>query len=230
MKFAIGMALALSLGACSNNSGGNGAIFKAALAELFPKMIDTGANAKPAKAPVLTRAAVEASGAALIRIKLETENARSTLQGVSENGGYVTHISRFGQTITLRGGLVTASRGLGFDLLAVEAASTDPVITAIPLADWPDEVTRVYHFPAQGPTGLLVPVTCRYAPGERLEIEIVEITYSGQQVEEICSGADVSFVNDLFVIPETGMIWRSLQWLGPEQGRLDLTVIEPFTP
>lgn len=233
VKFAVFSCLALLLAACSNTSGGNGAIFKAALAELFPKMIDSGANAGPAPAPALTRAAVEAAGVALIRIRLETEDARSTMQAVSEADGYVTHLSQFAQMVTLRGGLVTASRGLGFDLLAVEAANGDPLVRQTPLGAWPGSVTRIYHFPGQGPEGQSLPVTCRYVPGERLSVEIVEITYQGQQVEEICEGRwqdePLSFTNDLFVIPETGMIWRSFQWLGPEQGRLDLTIIEPFT-
>ena len=62
------------------------------------------------------------------------------------------------------------------------------------------------------------------------EIEIVEVVHQGTQVAEFCEGPDASFQNLLFVGADTGRIWRSLQWLGPDQGSIDVEIIEPFEP
>lgn len=227
---ATGWCLAFAiLAACSSGSGGNKEIVKAALDQLRPGGGEDEAATAPA--PRLTRAAVEASGAALLRVRLESEAGRSIMSAQAVNGGYASYISQFGQSVTARGALITASRGLGFDLLSVEAdARADPLVTARPIEDWPTQVTRVYRFPGQGPEGLRLSVTCRYEPGDTLDIEIVEISHSGQQIVEVCVGDGVTFSNDLFADSETGFVWRSLQWLGPEQGRLDVEVVEPLTP
>ena len=221
----IWLVLPLLLAACS--SGGGNRIVKAALEQILP--------GKEAEAPSggggggLTRAAVEASGAAMIRARLLSDDGRTILAAASENGGYVTYASRIQQTLTLRGSLVTASRGLGHDLLSVRTFAGDPVVTPTPLADWPDSVLRTYIFPDTGPGGREVGVICRYEVREAREIEIVEVTHRGTQVAEFCTG-DAEFQNLHFVGSETGRVWRSLQWLGPEQGTIDIEIIEPFTP
>ncbi|WP_112321011.1 YjbF family lipoprotein [Oceanibium sediminis] len=222
----------LALAGCS--SGGN-PIVDAAL-ERFTGEDDaptaTGAPA-PANAPRrsagITRAAIEATGTAMIRGRLVEENSRSVLSGVTVNGPYVTYASRFGQLLTLNGSLITGSRGIGTDLLSLTPGANDPLVRARPVASWPATIRRTYRVPGPGPGGRAITVTCRYQPGETREIEIVEVIHKGQQVEEICSGDDVSFTNVHFADAENGFVWRSLQWLGPDQGFIDLEVLEPFT-
>jgi len=214
--------LAILLAACS--SGGGNRIVKAALEQVLPK----GEEKPTGKAPQLTREAIEASGTAFIRARLIDEQGRTVLAAASDNNGFVTYVSRIQQSLTLRGSLVTATRGLGHDLLAMEAANSDPVITPTPLSEWPASVTRRYIFPDTSPEGRSLTVTCRFEPRETREVEIVEVTHRGTQVAEFCEG-DAEFQNLHLVGEETGRVWRSLQWLGPEQGTIDLEVIEPYT-
>lgn len=227
-----GALLAALLGGCGSESDGAGAILKSTVAEFTGEEVTatprTGPS--PGSAPRLTRAQLEAAGAPMIRIRLEGENAISLMTAQARNGPYTTYLSKFVQSLTLQGGLVTASRGMGYDLLSVDAPASDPLVTPRPLADWPARVQRVYRFPGNGPRGVPVLVTCIYRPGETLSIDIVEITHTGRQVEEICEGETVSFVNDLFVDVETGFVWRSFQWLGPQQGRVDVEVLAPDWP
>jgi len=218
--------LGLTVSGCGSDPGGAGPILQSAVSELTGGEGGTPQAGPPAgSAPRLTRAQVEAAGAPMIRIRLEGENAVSLMTAQARNGPYTTYLSKFTQSLTLQGALVTASRGMGYDLLAVDARSTDPMVTPRPLADWPARVQRVYRFPGNGPRGESVLVTCGYRPGEAMSIEIVEESYTGRQIEEICEGTSVSFVNDLFVEEETGVVWRSFQWLGPQQGRIDVEVL-----
>ncbi|MEM8787308.1 MAG: YjbF family lipoprotein [Pseudomonadota bacterium] len=218
------LALLLGLAACSSDSSGE---IRTALVERFRPGQAEAEPAAAAPAP-LTRAAIEATGQAMLRARLVNETGRSVFAAQTANRGYVTYQSQFGQFLTLQTTLVTASRGAGFDLLAVSATPQDPLVSPRPVAEWPNSVPRVYRFAGQGPLGREVPVICRYEIGDVVEIEIVERRYRGPEVREICEGSGVAFTNLLFADESTGFVWRSRQWLGPDQGRIDIEVLEPF--
>lgn len=218
----------LLLGGCGSDPTGAGPLLKSAVGELTgAEKAAPQAGPPPGSAPRLTRAQVEAASTPMIRIRLEDENAVSLMTAQARNGPYTTYLSKFTQSLTLQGTLVTASRGMGYDLLAVDARSSDPLVTPRPLEQWPARVQRVYRFPGNGPRGQSLLVTCGYRPGEAFSLEIVGVSYSGRQVDEVCVGESVSFVNDLFVEDGTGFVWRSFQWLGPQQGRIDVEVLAP---
>lgn len=227
-RLAVPVLLCLAFGGCGSDAGGAGPILKSAVSELTGGKDDAPqAGPPPGSAPRLTRAQVEATGVPMIRIRLENENAVSLMTAQARNGPYTTYLSKFTQSLTLRGTLVTASRGMGYDLLAVDARISDPLVTPRPLADWPSQVQRIYRFPGIGPAGESLQVTCVFRAGEAMSIDIVEVSHAGRQVEEVCQGNGVSFVNDLFVEDETGFVWRSFQWLGPKQGRIDVEILSP---
>lgn len=220
------LAIALLLAGCS--SEGAGPITDAALESvrgLLPGGEDTPKGPPPVQ---LTRAAVEAAGVAMVRGGLLSEKVRSVFSAFSDNGGYVTYVSRFGQSVTLRGSLITGTRGLGYDLLSVTPDARDPLVRVTPVAEWPSSVGRRYVFPGDGPRGRVVEVRCRYTVEKPLEMEIVEVVHTGVQVREDCVGDGISFQNQHFADGETGFVWRSQQWLGEDQGTLDLEIIEPF--
>ncbi|MHA3979731.1 YjbF family lipoprotein [Halovulum sp. GXIMD14794] len=232
------LAALLALSACGSEQAESMRVLQQTLGDVWPFGKDdkvAEATAEAARTPAeLTRAQIEATGTAMIRARLATEASRSIMSAATVNGGYVSYISRFGQMVTMNGSLVTGTRGLGYDLLSVQPGAADPVSRPLPLANWPAAVTRIYFFPGDdGPEGDPLQVNCSYVPGETRQIEIVEITYTGIQVEEQCAGVDingqqVAFSNYHFVNPRSGMIWRTLQWVGPQQGFLDVEILEPF--
>lgn len=220
--------LCLALAACSSGGGVN-RIAKAAFESLKQRFERDDAAPASGGGQRLTRAAVEATGLAMIRARLVSDAAPSLLAAQSDNGGYVTYATQLNQTLTLRGALITASRGLGHDLLSVEASASDPLVRATPLDRWPSSVTRVYRFPdLRLPGGKAITVRCTYVFGDPDTVTIVEVTHQGRQVGETCRGEDVEFQNLLLADAETGFVWRSLQWLGPRQGVIDMEVIEPY--
>ncbi|MEM9430597.1 MAG: hypothetical protein AAGA32_14015, partial [Pseudomonadota bacterium] len=119
------LAVALALGACS--SEGRGPVTDALVERLEDILPGGQPPAPPRRSAALTRAQVEASGTTMIRGGLTDAEDRTILSGVTVNDGFVTYASRFGQTVTLQGGLITASRGVGYDLLAVLPEADDPV-------------------------------------------------------------------------------------------------------
>jgi hypothetical protein len=49
------------------------------------------------------------------------------------------------------------------------------------------------------------------------------------EIAEYCSGPTGNFENLHFADLRTGFVWRSIQWLGPQQGLLDLQIVLPYT-
>lgn len=178
---------------------------------------------------VLTREKIEAFGLALIRGRVEGEDISNLLTGTAVNDQYVTYVSSFRQNITMLGGLVTGTRGLGGDLLAVRADANDPIAYATPTADWPNTLTRDYRFPGVGPEGDVISVRCNLSRGADTTVTIVEVTYDVTPFTEVCSGDGTSFTNTYLAQPDTGQIWQSLQWIGKKVGYVNIDVLEPYT-
>lgn len=193
---------------------------------LPPKVEDVSV---PGSGSTLTREKIEQFGLALIRGRIEGEEISNLLTGTAVNDQYVTYVSSFRQNITMLGGLVTGTRGMGGDLLAVRADVNDPVAYAAPTANWPTKLTRDYRFPGTGPSGVTVSVTCDLIRGEDTTVTIVEVIYDVTPFIEVCVGEGVGFTNTYFAQPDSGQIWQSLQWIGKKVGYVNIDVLEPYS-
>ena len=217
---------ALSILAACSSSGTSPVVTAIKGVILPPKAEDTPVTNAGAK---LTREKVEAFGLALIRGRIEGEDISNLLTGTAVNGEYVTYVSSFRQNITMLGTLVTGTRGMGGDLLAVRSDANDPVAHATPTADWPSMLTRDYRFPGVGPEGKTVSVTCNLTHAPDTTVTIVEVTYEVTPFTEVCTGDGVEFTNTYLAQPDTGQIWQSLQWIGDTVGYVNIDVREPYT-
>ncbi len=227
-------ALGLALAGCSN--GQFNPIVDAAVQEILPGERAPGlpgstapADGAPAAPAQLTRAQITRADIATIRARLLKDELPTYLFAASNNGGYVTYASGIRQTLTLRGSLITASRGLGWDLLSATSSRPDPLVTAIPPARWPAGVQRTYELHAFAPQGKLDMFQCRFEFGPVRDIVILEVRHRGVEVTEVCENATQSFENLHLADVDTGFVWRSIQWLGPQQGLIDLEIVEPYT-
>ena len=222
----IAAALALALAGCSD--GEVNPIVVAAVGEILPG--ERGDEPKAPPVPV-TRAALTRADVAAIQVRLVNDPSRTQtlLFAASDNGGYVTYSSSLRQNFTLRGSWITGTRGIGWDLLSASSSRPDPLVSAIPPGSWPRQVERTYEFTAFAPQGRVEAFTCTYEFGEQQELVIVEQRHVGVVVSETCTGESGSFENLHLADVRTGFVWRSLQWLGPQQGLVDLRVVVPYT-
>lgn len=219
------LALALLLGGCT--SQGFNPILVEAVNEINP--FDEPAGEQAATGQPVTRAAIVQSDIATIRARLVDDASPTYLFASSNNGGYITYASSLRQTITLRGAQVTATRGLGHDLLSATSGPSDPVARPVPPGSWPAQITRTFEFPADGPRGRIETYTCRFEAGAAREIVILEVRHRGIEISETCTGPAGSFENLHFADARSGQVWRSLQWTGPQQGLIDLEIVLPYT-
>jgi len=219
--------LALALGGCAN--GEFNPIVEAAVNEILPGERAPGEGEAPAAAGPVTREQITRADVATIRARLVGDQRPTFLFAASDNGGYVTFASSIRQTLTLRGSWITASRGLGWDLLSATSSRPDPLVTPIPPGSWPAMVRRSYEFHAFAPQGRIESFECRYELGAVRDVVILQRLHRGVEIAETCVGETRSFENLHFADAATGFVWRSLQWLGPQQGLIDLELVEPYS-
>lgn len=222
-KLVLGAAI-LALSGCSS-AGGVNPVISAVWNRVRPGP-DAAAPAPATTAPALTRARIEELDIAMIRVRVGGATGGNLLTARTLNDGYATYSGSTQQTVTLYTSLITATRGIGFDLLSVLHAANDPIAVKTPLADWPESVPRDYRFAADGPSGRNVHVTCRFQPGPSYPLEIVEVTYDTKVVQEFCTG-EAEFMN-LHFVDSDGQLWRSAQWVGVEMGQFEIDILEPL--
>lgn len=222
-RFAIALGAVALLGACS--SGGTSPVFTAIKEVVLPSKEE--GPIRPTGN--LTRELIVKNGLAMVRANIEGEDIANILSATSLNGDYVTYVSGFRQSVTLRGTLVTATRGLGGDLLSVRSDADDPIARLTPFKDWKNILTRDYRFPGVGPAGTVISVSCQLSKGAATRLTIVELTYNVTPVTETCEGDGVTFTNTYFADSKTGQIWKTRQWVGEKVGFLNIEVLEPFT-
>jgi len=143
-------------------------------------------------------------------------------------GPYVVYQDNARRSITLQGGLITGTHGLGHNLAAVMTHPDDPVAHARPLGTWPDRHVRSYQFSIRASKDHDITVHCAFRRVAKERIEIVEQFFDVTRVEETCTNGARTFGNVYWVEPDTGFIWRSRQWIGPLQELYTLEIIRPF--
>ncbi len=228
MRFAWAVALLFGLAACSSGQGVS-PLTKAIFSKVT-SVVGVGTDDAPAAAPRrMTRASITASGLAMLRAKVGEGTSPQTLAAVTDNGGYITYASQLRQSLTMRGTLVTATRGIERDLLSTQIFPGDPIAFMTKPANWPKSVRRVYHLPGNTPEGQLVDVTCAFLFGDTGEHTIVEVTYPVIQVLESCQGDGFGFENAHLVDTRTGQLWRTRQWIGFQSAHVLIDVLEPYT-
>lgn len=228
----IAIALTAGLAACSSG-GGTNPIVSAIWQKVKPgaRQAAREAEAEAAARPeiVVTFAKIKETGLAIIRARVGDDTRGVMLYARSVNENYVTYASQLQQTMTLQGSLITASRAIGYDMLSVRADVGDPVTVPTPPDDWRDSVTRDYRFTGDTPGGRLISVRCRFAKGPAYELELLDKTFDTTIMQSQCAGDGQRFTN-IHLVQADGQILRSAQWLGPDQGMIEIDILEPYTP
>jgi len=145
-----------------------------------------------------------------IRAELIALGRSGTFIKTAETRGYVTWRAGDGSALVTRGGLVTSTFGLGFDLISADVSDTLSRVRARSSG----EALRVHQ----------------YLDGEnqiktrafQCNVALRKSNPSSYRMTEDCRGAGVSFVNT-YTIGQGGAVTSSLQWLGPDVGYLRLT-------
>jgi len=227
MRHVAPLVLALGLAACSSETGAPS--ITGALMERLRPAAPVAEPAKKGPPKRITRAQIEKFDVAMVRANLQGETVAPLMIARAVNQGYATYLSQAGQSITMRGSLVTSTRGLGTDLLSVEHQGNDPLAQPTLPGNWPSSTMRTYYLPGIGLKGAPVVVTCAVKRIKDHDIEVVETPFKTTQMSEFCKTDDgQSFNNHHFVDRATGQIWVTQQWIGPKMAPMALEILEPL--
>ena len=208
----------LTLAACGPLAG-NGPL--AGVGEAIRDQVAEG-GAEPATPTdpraVLTRQMIEDLPNDLLLVDVISRSATATLLKAGENGDRVTWVSPDGISVTVEEGLLVATRGFGFDLMAADVSGIRAVLNGASSGryvaetlDGRDQVVRE-EFDCAAEERVADPVT------------IFERSYRTTRVLVLCEGATRSFGNRYWVDP-AGVVWKSQQLVTPQTGYLGLEVL-----
>ena len=221
MKRSALLAVVLALTACGSDNKATDEF------SVFRKLAEGGLSVLKPKPPGdatigLDRARIDSIGLPLLKVDVEKRGAVAVLGLLTQSNGTQTWVTADGITLTLRDGMIIASRGLGDDLMsaAVPASAT--------IARGTGSVERRHYYLFGGEIETLAPFTCALASKGRETLVVYSLSYAVTHVTEACAGtsdgAAVSFTNEYW-IEGSGKIRQSRQWLGAGVGFLDLTEI-----
>ena len=172
----------------------------------------------PQAAAAVTRAQVEQSTVPLIRLTVGATGSQATAAELARNGDTATYLMGTGQAIYLRGGLMTGTRGLGYDLMAL-----DMPYRSVAEALKGGSYTRVHRYLDNENKTLVWSATCSMQITGTKTLTQLERQYKVRQVVETCQGAEMSFVNTYDLDVRSKQVWQSRQWVGPvaEHARIE---------
>lgn len=223
-----GMVLALS--ACGNdpNSGtGTRAAFgmvKAVSAQILGKIgITIGGNDgedAPTTPPpsasnpmVLVAEALRATDGKVMIAILESRNVVAIMGVAETNHGYETWEAADRRSLVLKGGMLTASRGLGDDLMSSRSDASIAMIRS----RQEGHTTRSYNFLTGMGQISSFDVQCEIIKGSKDHVAAGEIDVDTLTFAEIC-GEEPQKIQNLYWVDAKGNIVKSRQWLSSEVG------------
>lgn len=120
------------------------------------------------------------------------------------------------ETVTVRGGVLIATRGLGGDLLSTEVLLAGSGLG--PAAGG----ARIFQIFGGNNAQTTLTLACEVTDLGPETIEIIEVRHATRHLREQCQGSSGAITNDYWIDAGRGLIWQSRQWAGPHVGYLRL--------
>lgn len=176
---------------------------------LLTRALNRGPQIPPDITDQQIAGALAATTDRLVLIDLDDLNTQAMVLQIESNGEYDTLGTSSRQAVTMRDGLITASRGLGGDLMS---SDTDALLAQIQSGEAGvapyamrflsgEEVIYTYSY------------TCGVRPTGSVPVARGLLNLTGQQMTAVCTGDGPAF-EAVFVTDDTGYIVKSKQWLG----------------
>lgn len=173
--------------------------------------------------PPLTRAVLNTLDGKFLEITRERDDLTAFLypsltRRDHEPGTITVWRTETNETITVRGGVLIATRALGGDLLSTE-------LRLAPGGLGPASGARVMHVFTGANQQATLTLACEVSDQGAETIEIIGARHATRHLREHCAGAGGTVVNDYWVEAGNGLIRQSRQWAGPHIGYLRLRQI-----
>lgn len=154
-----------------------------------------------------------------VMVALVAETQKTAVLGVlQDNGSYRTWRTASRQTLTFKQGVLTGTRGLGFDLMSSDADASIALIRGRRSGT----VQRVYRHIDGLNREVPTRMTCTVASDGADTVALATgATFAATRMKERCR-ADGLKVTNTYWVTGSGSIPQSIQWVSPEVGKLVL--------
>ena len=167
------------------------------------------------------QAALAATDAGLVLVALPNRKAVAVMQQIETNGPFVTYGTRERISLTLRDGIVTATRGLGDDLMSSQVAAASQLIRHRRAG----QADRVQRFLDGENKEIAQTASCAITIGGAGSVQLGEAQRATQAVTETCQAPSGAYQNSYQVDRATGRILQSKQWIGALNQHMVLQVL-----
>ena len=160
----------------------------------------------------------------LVIAQIEKAGLLTALGETGRNGAVRTFATPNEQTLVFRDGLLTATRGLGNDLMSARTGAAAALIRQ----RRPGTAERTYRYLDGEGIERPLPMRCTVTLGPAKSFDFAERHYDTRQVDETCRAATGSLsVGNSYWVTGDGTIALSRQWIGPALGHVTVQLVRP---
>ncbi|WP_217650073.1 YjbF family lipoprotein [Thalassovita taeanensis] len=211
------VAMGLVLAGCGNDTGS--ADMKKVFLSTLPDF--SGKNKKaPPSVQTNVGTVLKSTPKPLALVELGEHKSAAFVVEIERNGPYRTFATAQRQSIVMRQGVVTATRGLGNDLMSSSVSGSLNLITQR-RAGAAQRVMR--YLDGENITRELV-FDCKVSVGGSEGYSAGEIHAQTRIVTEACTSPVRSFTNR-YLVSNAGMVLSSTQWLSPIGGSAQISIL-----
>lgn len=128
--------------------------------------------------------------------------------------------------IGVSGGRLVGTRGMTQDLVGAPLQPGDPLAGDLRPEDWPAETLVIQRRRDGLGREHTRAFACRIENAGPEAVELYQVTRPLVRMREHCANVRGAYTNDHWIDPETGRMWRTRQWAGPETGFLSVAIIK----
>jgi len=167
--------------------------------------------------PPLTRSTLDAVAGSYIEAVVERRDALAYLHVDSRRqdqqlGQITVWRTDDNITLTMRNGVLMATRGLGGDLLSAQVPVRSGTLGPA------HGGAHVMYLRSGANHQRRLSLVCELIDFGPETVSIVEQTHPTRHLQQRCSGGGGEVVNDYWVDSSAGLVWKSRQWAGPQIG------------
>lgn len=207
---------ALALSGCGNDAGNND--MKSVLVGIKERGLKVGGNGTQATPD--TAGMVAGTSGPLRLVAFEKDGAVAGVQQIETNGAYRTFATADRRTVTFKHGVVTATRGLGNDLMSANVDGVLPLIRGRKAGS----ATRIMRYLNGENATDVMQFNCTVTPGASGMVANGQVRARVQTVTEQCQSDGQSFTAS-YQVTGKGEIVASRQWMSIGRGMADIKVL-----
>lgn len=179
-------------------------------------------------APALTRTQLQAGISASLRanklpqklVRIESRNANAIMVQIEQNGSYKTWATGDRRSVTFRRGIVTATRGLGQDIMSSDTQQVSTLINGRRSGN----ATRAYRYLNGQNQTVTLSFDCSVNTAGRAHYRMGQVNAAAVRVVETCQ-SDRLTIENTYLVSSSGTVVQSRQWLGPINGYFSIELL-----